>query len=176
MRIEVWQGDITRCPGVEAIVNAANEGLHEGGGVCGAIFRAAGRDTLRRACAAVAPCPTGEARSTPSGDLANRGVRRVIHAVGPVWQGGGAGEADLLASAYRHALEAAVADGVRSVAFPLLSAGIYGYPPAEAAEVGVRSVQAFAGPVERVVLVAFDDAARHTWATALAVRDAGPGV
>src|SRR5262245_30195585 len=109
---------------VDAIVNAANEQLLPGGGVCGAIHRAAGPD-LARACAAVAPCPTGEARLTPGFRLP---ARFVVHAVGPVWQGGSAGEPELLASAYRAALRLAAEHALRSVAFPAISTGIYGYP------------------------------------------------
>lgn len=122
---------------VDAIVNAANDALAPGGGVCGAIHRAAGPD-LARACSALGGCPTGEARLTPGFRLP---ARWVIHAVGPVWRGGHAGEADLLASAYRSSLRLADAQGLRCVAFPAISTGTYGYPLREATEVAVRTVR-----------------------------------
>lgn len=123
---------------VDAVVNAANEALAPGGGVCGAIHRAAGPE-LARACAAIDGCPTGEARLTPGFRLP---ARHVIHAVGPVWQGGRSGEPELLASAYRAALRLAAGHGLRSVAFPAISTGIYGYPLREATDVAVRAVRA----------------------------------
>lgn len=123
---------------VDAIVNAANEGLAPGGGVCGAIHRAAGPD-LARACSALDGCPTGEARLTPGFRLP---ARWVIHAVGPVWRGGQADEAGLLASAYRSSLRLAEEQGLGSVAFPAISTGIYGYPLREATAVAVRTVRA----------------------------------
>jgi len=129
--------DITTL-GVDAIVNAANPELAPGGGVSGAIHRAAGPE-LARACARVAPCPVGEARLTPGFRLP---ARFVIHAVGPVWHGGNAGEPALLASAYRSALELAAAHGLRSVAFPAISTGVYGYPLAEATRIAVTTVRA----------------------------------
>jgi O-acetyl-ADP-ribose deacetylase (regulator of RNase III) len=143
---------------VDAIVNAANEQLLPGGGVCGAIHRAAGPE-LARAGAAVAPCPTGQARLTPGFALF---ARYVIHAVGPVWQGGGAGEAQLLASAYRNALE--LADGHRlvSIAFPAISTGIFGYPLDSAATTAVATVQEFLGQartVREVLFACFSDEA-----------------
>jgi O-acetyl-ADP-ribose deacetylase (regulator of RNase III) len=123
----------------DAIVNAANESLSPGGGVCGAIHRAAGPE-LARACAAIGHCPTGEARITPGFRLP---ARFVIHAVGPVWQGGGEAEAELLASAYRSALRLAEEHGLRSIAFPAISTGIYGYPLEQATDVAVRAVRQF---------------------------------
>lgn len=134
--IEVIEADITTLD-VDAIVNAANAELRAGGGVCGAIFRAAGRDRLAAACRPLAPCPTGEARITPGFGLK---ARHVIHAVGPVWHGGGAGEDDLLASAYRSSLALARAHGLGSIAFPAISTGIYGFPADQAAAIAVRSV------------------------------------
>jgi O-acetyl-ADP-ribose deacetylase (regulator of RNase III) len=122
----------------DAIVNAANEALAPGGGVCGAIHRAAGPE-LARACAAVGRCPTGEARITPGFRLP---ARYVIHAVGPIWRGGGEGEAQLLASAYRSALRLAAEQGLRSIAFPAISTGIYGYPVDQATSIAVSSVRA----------------------------------
>jgi O-acetyl-ADP-ribose deacetylase (regulator of RNase III) len=136
---------------VDAIVNAANEGLAPGGGVCGAIHRAAGPE-LARACSALGGCPTGEARLTPGFRLR---ARWVIHAVGPVWRGGHAGEADLLASAYRSSLELAGSRGLRSVAFPAISTGIYGYPLREATEVAVRAVRAALEGCPSVAAVTF---------------------
>ena len=121
----------------DAIVNAANEQLAPGGGVCGAIHRAAGPE-LAHGCALVAPCPTGEARLTPGFGLP---ARFVIHAVGPVWRGGTAGEAGLLSMAYRSALRLAVEHGLRSMAFPAISTGIYGYPLRLATEVAVNAVR-----------------------------------
>jgi O-acetyl-ADP-ribose deacetylase len=122
---------------VDAIVNAANESLAPGGGVCGAIHRAAGLE-LAKACAAIGHCPTGEARVTPGFRLP---ARYVIHAVGPVWRGGGQGEADLLASAYRSAMQLASERALESIAFPAISTGIYGYPLEQATPVAVRTVQ-----------------------------------
>lgn len=135
----------------DAIVNAANESLAPGGGVCGAIHRAAGPE-LARACAAIGHCPTGEARVTPGFRLP---ARHVIHAVGPVWRGGGEGEPELLASAYRSALRLAAEHGLRSVAFPAISTGIYGYPLKPATEVAVRAVREFEEPDSAVKLVVF---------------------
>ena len=133
-RIRVVEGDITRLE-VDAIVNAANVRLAGGGGVDGAIHRAAGPE-LPAACRAIGVCPAGEARITPGFRLP---ARFILHAVGPVWQGGRAGEADLLAGCYRNALELAARHGLATVAFPAISTGIYGYPPDEAAPVAVRA-------------------------------------
>jgi O-acetyl-ADP-ribose deacetylase len=123
---------------VDAIVNAANTSLAPGGGVCGAIHDAAGPE-LARACARLAPCPTGEARITPGFRLR---ARYVIHAVGPVWQGGAMAEAELLASAYRSSLALAKAKSLRSIAFPAISTGIYGYPLQAATKTAVDTVRA----------------------------------
>jgi O-acetyl-ADP-ribose deacetylase (regulator of RNase III) len=160
VEIAVWQGDITRLTGVDAIVNAANSALQAGGGVCGAIFAAAGRAELQAACDDLGGCPTGQARATPGFALP---ARFVIHAVGPVWQGGNAGEVELLASAYRSSLEVAEEIGARSVAFPAISTGIYGFPKDRAAMVAVGTVWASAADVNRVVFVAFDDADRERY-------------
>jgi O-acetyl-ADP-ribose deacetylase (regulator of RNase III) len=129
--------DITTLP-VDAIVNAANERLAPGGGVCGAIHAKAGPE-LAVACAALGGCPTGEARITPGFRLP---ARHVIHAVGPVWRGGGAGETELLAAAYRASLGLAESHGLRSIAFPAISTGIYGYPLRPAAAIAVAAVRA----------------------------------
>ncbi len=156
MRLRAVRADITTLA-VDAIVNAANEELRQGGGVCGAIFRAAGPAELAAACAPLAPCPTGEARLTPGFALP---ARFVIHAVGPVWHGGGQGEAALLASAYRASLGLLRVAGGRSIAFPAISTGIFGYPPAEAARTAVAAIRddlAMKGEIE-VVLACFDDA------------------
>jgi O-acetyl-ADP-ribose deacetylase len=153
MHIEARLTDITRLD-VDAIVNAANTALAPGGGVCGAIHRAAG-PALAEACAREGPCPTGEARITPGFRLP---ARFVIHAVGPVWQGGHAGEAALLASAYRSSMELAAAAGLTSLAFPAISTGIYGYPLAAATAVAVSTVRASAptaGSLERVIFACF---------------------
>ena len=129
-------GDITTFDG-DAIVNAANPSLSDGSGVNGAIHRAAG-PLLPAACREVAPCPTGEARITPGFDLS---ARFIIHTVGPVWHGGGHGEAELLASAYRSSLALAAEHGLRTVAFPAISCGIFGYPVEQAADIAVRAVR-----------------------------------
>jgi O-acetyl-ADP-ribose deacetylase len=139
---------------VDAIVNAANEQLAAGGGVCGAIHRAAGPE-LARACSLLAPCPTGEARLTPGFRLP---ARFVLHAVGPVWHGGNSGEAQLLAGAYRAALAIAKDHALRSVAFPAISTGIYGYPLQPATDVAVAAVREelkAASTVERVIFACF---------------------
>lgn len=129
------QGDITTMA-VDAIVNAANETLSDGSGVNGAIHRAAG-PRLPAACREVAPCPTGEARITAGFDLP---ARYIIHTVGPVWHGGGHGEADLLASAYRSSIELAAANDLNTIAFPAISCGIFGYPVEQAAAIAVDAV------------------------------------
>lgn len=154
------RSDITTLK-VDAIVNAANERMLGGGGVDGAIHRAAGPQ-LREACRRVPElrpgvrCPTGEARITPGFELP---ARHVIHTVGPVWGGGGHGEDALLASCYRNALRLAAENGVRSIAFPAISCGVYGYPLDRAAHIAVAEVRASLrrGDVETVRLVAFGD-------------------
>lgn len=137
MPLQALRADITTLT-VDAIVNAANEGLVQGGGVCGAIFRAAGPAALAEACARVGPCPTGQARLTPGFALP---ARWVIHAVGPVWRGGGAGEPALLAACYRASLALLRAAGGRSIAFPAISTGIFGYPPDQATRIAVAAVR-----------------------------------
>jgi O-acetyl-ADP-ribose deacetylase (regulator of RNase III) len=137
MPLRTLQADITALD-VDAIVNAANEQLAQGGGVCGAIFRAAGARELAAACAPLAPCPTGEARITPGFRLK---ARHVIHAVGPVWRGGGQGEAALLASAYRASLGLLRDARGNSIAFPAISTGIFGYPQEAATRVAVSVVR-----------------------------------
>jgi O-acetyl-ADP-ribose deacetylase (regulator of RNase III) len=157
--ITVWQGDITTLA-VDAIVNAANSSLLGGGGVDGAIHRAAGPGLLDE-CRALGGCPTGEARITAGHDLP---ARHVIHTVGPVWKGGQAGEPALLAACYRNSLDLAEAAGARSVAFPAISTGVYGYPADEAATIALRTLRDWlAGRDDYdITLVAFDDrAAAH---------------
>jgi O-acetyl-ADP-ribose deacetylase (regulator of RNase III) len=135
----------------DAIVNAANESLAPGGGVCGAIHRAAGPE-LAQACARIGRCPTGEARITPGFGLP---ARFVIHAVGPVWHGGGSREPELLASAYRSAMQLASDQGLRSIAFPAISTGIFGYPLEPATDVAVSTVGGMVGAGSSVADVVF---------------------
>ena len=152
MRIEAVKGDIT-AEKVDAIVNAANSSLLGGGGVDGAIHRAAGPELVDE-CRRLGGCDTGDAKATPAFRLP---ARWVIHTVGPVWRGGGHGEADLLASCYRRSLETADELGATSVAFPAISTGVYGYPSDEAAEIAVRTIRSTTTTgVELVRLVAFD--------------------
>jgi O-acetyl-ADP-ribose deacetylase (regulator of RNase III) len=163
MRIEAAQGDIT-AEQVDAIVNAANSALAGGGGVDGAIHRAAGAARLRQACAALGGCRTGDAKATPGFGLS---ARWIIHTVGPVWEGGSKGEADLLESCYRRSLEVASDLGARSVAFPAISTGVYGYPPDEAARIAVGALRRTKTQVELARLVAFDDATYRTYLSLL---------
>lgn len=156
-------GDITRLDeqGVvaDAIVNAANEHLAAGSGVCGAIFAAAGHAELGAACAAIGRCPTGSAVATPAFGLRAHGVHHVIHAVGPVFGAHSPDEADrLLASAYRSLLAVADGLGVDRVAIPAISTGIYGFPERRAATIAVRESLTHDGRLAEVVLVAFDRA------------------
>jgi O-acetyl-ADP-ribose deacetylase (regulator of RNase III) len=150
-RCEAVRGDIT-AESTDAVVNAANTRLARGAGVCGAIFAAAG-DGLAEACVAIGGCPTGDAVATPGFALA---ARWIIHAVGPVWHGGDQGEPALLAGACRRSLEVADAVGARSVAFPAISTGIFGYPLDEATDVAVATVRGTSTAVELVRFVCFD--------------------
>jgi O-acetyl-ADP-ribose deacetylase len=152
--LEAVQGDIT-VERVDAVVNAANRSLAGGGGVDGAIHRAAGAERLRAACRAIGECPPGQAVTTDGFELP---ARFIIHTVGPVWHGGAAGEPETLAACYRNALAAADAVGARSVAFPAISTGVYGYPPGQAAEVAVSSVRGADTDVTLIRFVAFDGA------------------
>ena len=164
-RIEIHAGDITKLD-VGAIVNAANDRLAPGGGVCGAIHRAAGPG-LARECAEIGYCPTGEARITGGYDLV---AAHVIHAVGPVWHGGRQGEAELLAGCYRTCLALAKEAGLNSIAFPAISTGIYGYPLADATGVAVETARGWlAGDdtIERVVFCVFGADAEQAYRDAL---------
>jgi len=153
-QLEVVRGDITKLT-VDAIVNAANSSLLGGGGVDGAIHRAAGKELLR-ACEKLGGCPTGSAKATPGFNLP---AKWVFHAVGPVWSGGSRNEDDLLAGCYRRCVELAREHGVESIAFPAISTGIYRFPRQRAAEIAVQTVreQLQSGGPERILFCCFDD-------------------
>lgn len=148
--IEIIQGDVTTLQ-VEAVVNAANNALRGGGGVDGAIHRAAG-PRLMEACREIGGCPTGEARITPGFELP---ARWVIHTVGPVWHGGDSGEPALLEAAYRNSLELASRHDVRTIAFPGISTGVYGFPKRLAAEIALRVIKEYDGGFERIIACCF---------------------
>jgi len=153
--IELVMGDITQMD-VDAIVNAANETLLGGGGVDGAIHRAAGPQLLEE-CRAIGGCPTGEARITKGYNLK---ARYVIHTVGPVWRGGQNGETQLLRSAYLSSLKLAQQYGLKSIAFPNVSTGVYHFPKQSAAQIAIRAVREFTAQnllPERIVFVCFDE-------------------
>jgi len=160
-RIEVVRGDITEQE-VDAVVNAANSSLLGGGGVDGAIHRRGGAAILDE-CRRLGGCETGDAKATTAGDLP---ARWVIHTVGPVWRGGGAGEPELLESCHRRALEVARELGARTIAFPAISTGVYGYPVEEAARVAVDAVRGH--DLELVRFVLFGDDAYEAFARAAA--------
>ena len=155
-RLEAIQGDITKQK-LDAVVNAANTTLLGGGGVDGAIHRAAGPELLA-ACRTLGGCPTGEARITKGYGLP---AQWVIHTAGPVWHGGTGGEAGLLADCYRNSLALAIDNGVRSIAFPAISTGVYRFPIDRAAAIALEETRKFLarrGDIEQVVFVCFDDA------------------
>jgi O-acetyl-ADP-ribose deacetylase (regulator of RNase III) len=170
--IEVVLGDITEQQ-VDAIVTAANESLLGGGGVDGAIHRAAG-PRLAEAGGAIGPCEPGDAVATPAFDL-DPPVRHIIHTVGPIWEGGGFGEAEILASCYRRSLGVADSLGVRSIAFPAVATGVCGFPANEAARIAVSMLRSTPTRVELIRLVAFDQSARDRLETALAESDRDAG-
>lgn len=165
-RISVLMGDITRLD-VDAIVNAANESLLAGGGVCGAIHRAAGPG-LETECRRIGHCPTGEARITAGYRLPSR---HVIHTVGPVWQGGQHGEPALLAACYRNSLVLAQQHGLSSIAFPAISTGIFGYPLEAATTIAVTEARRWAETQpkpERIIFCCFSDRDAAVYSAALA--------
>lgn len=167
MKIQTVQGDITKQTDVEAIVNAANTSLLGGGGVDGAIHRAAGPELLKE-CRTLHGCNTGEAKIT---DAYNLPCKYVIHTVGPIYCGGNHGEAKLLANAYHNSMQAALERGIRTVAFPSISTGVYSYPLEEAAEIAVKTVKAFytehQEAFDYVRFVFFDDRTRKAYDDAL---------
>lgn len=166
MRMEIHRGDITKLA-VDAIVNAANSSLLGGGGVDGAIHRAAGPELVHE-CRLIGGCSTGEARITRGYRLP---ARHVIHTVGPVWRGGTNREPELLASCYRNSLQLAIDNRIRTIAFPAISCGIYGYPIDDATNIAVREVQNFLNAhdeIERVLFVCFGDEVSRAYERALA--------
>lgn len=171
--LSLSKGDITRCE-VDAVVNAANESLLGGGGVDGAIHRAAGPELLA-ACRLLNGCPTGEAKLTPGFRLK---AAHVIHTVGPVWRGGTHGEAELLASCYQKSLELAEDNGIRTLAFPAISTGIYGYPLSQATKIAVATVRKYLENhprtiITEIIFVCFDDAAVRAYEQAFEELDRG---
>ncbi|GHF41153.1 O-acetyl-ADP-ribose deacetylase (regulator of RNase III) [Deinococcus metalli] len=175
MPLTLMQGDIA-AQRADVIVTAANAQLAGGGGVDGVIHRAAGPDLLR-AIRALGGTPTGTAVLTPAFGLERQGVRAVVHAVGPIWRGGHAGEADLLAGAYRRSVELAVQAGHHSIAFPAISTGVYGYPLERAADVTLRTLRAAVAehPELDIRVVLYDRGTLNVFERALVRLDSGPG-
>jgi len=177
--IELRLGDITQQHDVDAVVTAANAGLRGGGGVDGAIHRAAGPELLR-ACRDIGGCTTGSAVITRAFDMEAWGVARVVHAVGPVWSDGDSGEDEALSGAYRRSLEVADQMEVRAIAFPSISTGIYGFPVERAATIAIGTVAETLASlrIERVVFVLFDEETHAAFASALnrigEAHDGGP--
>ena len=164
--LEIYRGDITKLD-VDAIVNAANSSLLGGGGVDGAIHRAAGPELVAE-CRIIGGCPAGQARITRGYRLP---ARHVIHTVGPVWRGGTNGEPELLASCYRNSFALAVQHGIRTIAFPAISCGIFGYPVDEAAKIAVAQTRRFVSEhpsIERVLFVCFQEDVANAYERALA--------
>ena len=164
-RMEIVQGDITKIA-VDAIVNAANSSLLGGGGVDGAIHRAAGPKLLEE-CRGLGGCPTGEARITRGYDLP---AKHVIHTVGPVWHGGDRGEDGLLANCYRHSLRLAAENGIETIAFPSISTGVYRFPIDRACRIALREVRAFLGKkssLRKVFFVCFSESDARIYRQAL---------
>ncbi len=156
MPLQILRGDIVNM-NTDAIVNAANSALQAGGGVCGAIFQAAGHQPLQEACDKIGHCPVGQSVITPGFSLASR---HIIHTVGPIWQGGTNREEELLRSCYRSSLELAKQNGLKSVAFPLISSGIYGYPKEQSLRVATEAINEFLLQNDmEVTLVVFDKTA-----------------
>ncbi len=171
-RLEAAKGDITTEP-VDAIVNAANSSLAGGGGVDGAIHRAAGMKELQAACSQLGGCQPGDAKATPGFALA---ARWIIHTVGPRWRGGVHGEDQVLASCYRRSLEVADELGARSIAFPAIATGVYGFPPDRAATIAVATLQETPSRLDLIRLVAFDEATFALYRRALGERaERAPG-
>jgi O-acetyl-ADP-ribose deacetylase (regulator of RNase III) len=170
VRVTPVQADITTLD-VDAIVNAANSSLLGGGGVDGAIHRAAGPELLA-ACRSLGGCETGDAKATAGFRLP---CRWVIHTVGPVWHGGDQGEPTLLRSCYERSLQVAEELGATRVAFPAISTGVYGYPREDAARIAVDAVRARSAGFEEVLLVAYDEATHRLYEMLLADDEAGHG-
>ena len=169
-QLELVQGDITQVK-ADALVSAANSALRGGGGVDGAIHAAAGPELLS-ACQQIGGCPTGSAVMTDAFDLEKNGVKRIIHAVGPIWQGGEQGESGLLQNAYQTSLQLAEEAGLKTIAFPSISTGVYGFPLAQAAPLALSVIRERAGEHEsvlhKVTFVLFDQVSYEAFSQAAA--------